>query len=163
MMLNKARLHMTRIELSPGLLHGLEKKTLTYNFKDWDSAVWTLHEGIRSRTLPATILKKWPRRITIVMYDEESDVDSDKNPFYFKHNNVRDITVDISGVKYAKTQLNWDFVGRNWNTASVYYENAVTYGAIDDFPYSFQDFLDVYTVFLFDTTRSRYFNFIYLH
>jgi hypothetical protein len=153
--LNKARLHMTRLNLSQSLLTQLDRKSLSYNFKDWDSSTWLLHKDIKSRNLPTTMLKKWPRRVALVMYDENSDTDSTKNPFYFQHNKVRDITIDISGVKFSKTGLKWDFGARDYNITSTYYETANSSGAIDDFPFKFRDFVEVYSIFLFDVTNSR--------
>jgi hypothetical protein len=154
--LNKARLHMTRLNLSPSLLSQLDRKSLSYNFKDWDSSVWLLHKDIKHRTLPTTMLKKWPRRVVLVMYDEDSDVDSTKNPFYFRHNKVRDITLDISGVKFARNGMKWDFAGRDYNVTSVYYETVNSSGGINDFPFNFRDFVEIYSIFVFDVTNSRY-------
>jgi hypothetical protein len=153
--MNKGRLHMTRLNLSQSLLSQLERKSLSYAFKDWDSSVWLLHKDVKSRTLPTTIMKKWPRRIAMVMYDEDSDRDSTKNPFHFRHNKVRDINLNISGVKFSKTGMKWDFNTRDYNITSTYYETANASGAINDFPFPFRDFVEVYSIFLFDVTNSR--------
>jgi hypothetical protein len=147
---------MTRINLTPQLSNSLERKTLTYNFKDWESAVWLLNKGIKSRTLPSTVLKKWPRRIVMVMYKENSDTDSQLNPFYFRHNNVRDVTLDVSGVKFSHKGLSWKAKEKDYNTSGVYYEAAVASGGLNDFPFSFQDFMLVYSIFVFDVTKTRY-------
>lgn len=146
---------MTRQELTPSLYATLERKVLQYNVRDWDSAQWTLQAGIKNRTIPTTILKKWPTRVVVVMYDEESDLSQTKNPFWFRPLDLRDIVMDISGVKYGYQNLSWDVNNRNWNASRVYYQNAIASGALDDYPFEFHDFLEVYSIFLFDTTNTR--------
>ena len=148
---------MTRQELYPSVLASLEKRVLSYNFKDWDTGTWTLQAGTRHRSLPTTVLKKWPTRVVVALHSEESDYNSEKNPFYFQHCNVRDLVIDISGTKYAYHGLTWDFTGKDYNAARVYFENAVRSGATGDYPFSYHDFLKIYSIFVFDVTNTRCF------
>jgi hypothetical protein len=90
------------------------------------------------------------------MYDENSDTDSQKNPFYFRHNKIRDLTLDISGTKFSKLGMKWGFSEREYNITSVYYELATASGAVNDFPFDFTNFVETYSIFLFDVTKSRY-------
>jgi hypothetical protein len=156
--IDKAILYTRQVKVSDNvrLAHAqiLEKSTIKYPIRRVETKSVTIPQNISNTVVDNQVYGALPKRIVFAFVDCDSfDGNYKKNPFNFKHHNIREIHIKVNNTDVPFSPVEMDFANNLYLRA--YYTQ---FTGIDKAPLDFgnsiskDDFSKGYSVFAFDLT-----------
>jgi hypothetical protein len=154
--IHEAILSVRKVKVNPKIIlaHAqvLEKTTLKYPIKRVETKLFTIPQGLFSKTIDNVSLGNLPKKIVFgLVLSEAYDGTFSTNCFNFQHFNLSKISVSVDGEEAPYSPIEMDFTNNQYIRAYYTLFNGLDKAGLDSGNnISRDDFANGYTIFAFD-------------